>query len=54
MLYNLIPHAPRPSNNPTKPLFEPHADGMINHVSIDSSGHMTGKQNPLSKATNTS
>jgi hypothetical protein len=54
MLYDLIPHAPRPSNDPTKPSPRPHADGMIGHVSTDSSGQMTGKHNPLNKATNPS
>jgi hypothetical protein len=35
-LYDLIPHAPRPSNNPSKLAPGAHVDGMIGFVQLQS------------------
>jgi hypothetical protein len=32
MLYDLIPHAPHPSNDPSRPALETHVDGMVGFV----------------------
>jgi hypothetical protein len=53
-LYDLIPNAPRPSNDQTKPTPGPHVDGMIGPVSTDTTGQMTGKHSQSTKATNPS
>jgi hypothetical protein len=53
-LYDLIPNAPRSSNDQTKPTPGPHADGMIGPVSTDTTGQMTGKHSQSTKATNPS
>jgi hypothetical protein len=54
MLYDLIPNIPLSSNDPTKPAPRPHVDGMIDLVSIDTTGQMIGQHRKSNKATNPS
>jgi hypothetical protein len=50
-LYDLIPNAPQPSNDQTKPTLGPHDDGMISLVCTDTTNQMTGKYSQSTKAT---
>ena len=43
-LYDLIPNAPRPTNDPSRPAPEPHSDGTIGSVSTPSSSTTTVKK----------
>jgi hypothetical protein len=46
-LYELIPNAPRPSIDPSKPSSTTHADGVIGFVKTQSSSQSTGMTNRL-------
>ena len=41
-LYDLIPNAPRPTNDPSRPASEPHANGTIGSISTPSSSTTIG------------
>ena len=52
-LYELIPHAPRPSNDPSKPPFEPPMDGVVGSIQTKSTMKST-KQHSFSSPKTTS
>lgn len=46
-LYDMIPNAPQPSNDLSRPNLEYHADGMVGSIKTKSTTQSIGKQGPL-------
>jgi hypothetical protein len=51
-LYDLIPHAPQPSNDTPRSTIRPHANGVVGPISSTTVGQLTGKLSQLTIATN--
>ena len=51
-LYDLIPHAPRPTTNPSIPAAEPPADGILGSVQTQTATKYSKKQNQTATLSN--
>ena len=51
-LYDLIPHAPEPTNDPARPGTEPLADGILGSVQTQTARKYSKKKNQTNSPTN--
>ena len=46
-LYDLIPHAPQPTTDPSRPATEPPTDGILGSVQVQTTAKPSKKQNQV-------